>query len=424
MMNTMNSASSSAQTYLVGGAVRDELLKRPVKDRDWVVVGATPEQLVAQGYRPVGRDFPVFLHPHTHEEYALARTERKQGHGYHGFDVQFHPQVSLEEDLLRRDLTINAMAKDAQGTIIDPYGGLNDLKQRYLRHVSPAFAEDPLRVLRVARFAARYHHLGFRIAPETLKLMQDISQSGELLHLAMERVWQETCKALAESDPSVFFTSLKESHALVVLFPELNALAGVPQVAEHHPEIDTWLHTLLVLDYAATEDACTQVSFACLVHDLGKALTPKDEWPRHIAHEERGIEPLDALCQRLKCPNEYRDLARLVCRYHLRVHRAQDMRPGSLLSLLEQCDAMRKPQRFKQILQACRCDARGRHGKTSAPYPQYEYLSHALAQLDQLNVKAIINSGKKGAEIGQAIRHERLSLLTQFIRHERAQETM
>jgi len=316
------------------------------------------------------------------------------------------------------------MAKDAQGKIIDPYGGLNDLKQRYLRHVSPAFAEDPLRVLRVARFAARYHHLGFRIAPETLKLMQDISQSGELLHLAMERVWQETVKALGESDPSVFFTSLKASHALAVLFPELNALAGVPQVAEHHPEIDTWLHTLLVLDYAATEDACTQVRFACLVHDLGKALTPQEEWPRHIAHEERGIEPLDALCQRLKCPNEYRDLARLVCRYHLRVHRAQEMRPGSLLSLLEQCDAMRKPQRFKHILQACRCDARGRHGKTSAPYPQYEYLSHALAQLDQLNIKAIIDSGKKGAEIGQAIRHERLSLLTQFIRQERTQETI
>ncbi|MCG8464083.1 MAG: multifunctional CCA addition/repair protein [Xanthomonadales bacterium] len=409
----------TAQTYLVGGAVRDELLNRPIKDRDWVVVGATPEQLLAQGFRAVGRDFPVFLHPQSHEEYALARTERKQGHGYHGFDVQFHPQVSLEEDLLRRDLTINAMAKDSSGKIIDPYGGLNDLKQRYLRHVSPAFAEDPLRVLRVARFAARYHHLGFRIAPETLELMKSISDSGELLHLAMERVWQETHKALCESHPSVFFTSLKDCHALAVLFPELDALAGVPQVAEHHPEIDTWLHTLLVLDYSATEKAEAIVRFACLVHDLGKALTPEDEWPRHIAHEERGVEPVEQLCQRLKCPGDYRDIARLVCRYHLRIHRALELRPGSLLKIFEQCDALRKPQRFIQILQACRCDARGRKGRHDAAYPQYEYLSQALKQLEQVDIKTVLLSGKKGAEIGQAIRHQRLSLLTQFVQQQR-----
>ncbi|MEX2525241.1 MAG: multifunctional CCA addition/repair protein, partial [Gammaproteobacteria bacterium] len=355
------------KVYKVGGAVRDKLLGLPVKDRDWVVVGATPEEMTALGYRPVGRDFPVFLHPDSHEEYALARTERKTAPGYKGFSFNASPEVTLEEDLRRRDITINAMAEDENGVIIDPYNGRADLETGILRHVSEAFVEDPLRVLRVARFAARF---GFRISDETLALMREISDSGELEALTPERVWTEMERALGEDRAPVFFQVLKDCGALVVLFPEIDRLFGVPQPERHHPEIDTGIHTLMVLEQACLMTADTRVRFAALVHDLGKGTTPKDRLPSHPSHEERGVKLIEKLCQRYRIPNRYRELAVIVSRYHLDCHRITEMRADTILKKLEGMDAFRRPDRFDDFLIACEADARGRKGFEDRDYPQ------------------------------------------------------
>lgn len=361
--------------FLVGGAVRDRLLGRPHHEHDYVVVGATPDELTALGYRPVGKDFPVFLHPTTGEQYALARTERKTGPGYYGFATRFSPDVTLEDDLARRDLTINAMAQDDAGTLVDPHGGLRDLEARVLRHVSPAFVEDPLRVLRVARFAARFAPLGFRVAPETLDLMRRIVASGELSALVPERVWVETERALGEDRPAVYFEVLRDCGALEAVFPEIAALDGVPQPEKWHPEIDTGLHTMQVLEVAAGLSPDTTVRFAALVHDLGKGLTPREAWPRHLGHEEAGVSLIQGLCTRLKVPNEHRDLAVQVARHHAKVHRASELRPGTLLELLEATDAFRRAERFERLLLACEADARGRGPELRArPYPQARLL--------------------------------------------------
>lgn len=392
------------QIFLVGGAVRDKLLDLPVQERDWVVVGATPDDMLALGYRPVGKDFPVFLHPETHEEYALARTERKTGRGYHGFEFHSAPQVTLQDDLKRRDLTINALAEDAQGKLIDPYGGQRDLAARVLRHVSPAFAEDPVRVLRVARFAARFAPLGFKLAAETLALMRKMAENGEVDALVAERVWQETVKALAADKPSVFFQTLRECGALAKVFPELDRLFGVPQPKEHHPEIDTGVHVMLVLDQAARLSPDPAVRFAALVHDLGKGTTPADKLPHHYGHEERGVELVDALCERLRVPREFRELALLAARFHGKVHRAAELRPETALRLLQDCDAFRRPQRFEQLLLACEADARGRTGLEARPYPQAERLQRARAAAAAVSIP----DGVSGAEIGRRLNQARL----------------
>jgi tRNA nucleotidyltransferase (CCA-adding enzyme) len=365
------------QVYLVGGAVRDALLGLPVRERDWVVVGSTRDELLRLKYREVGRDFPVFLHPETQEEYALARLERKVSPGYRGFAVEFGPQVTLEEDLARRDLTINAIARAEDGSLFDPYHGQSDLKARVLRHVSPAFIEDPVRILRVARFAARFASLGFQVAPETMALMRAMVERGEVDALVAERVWQETEKALHESGASVFFTVLRECGALKIIYPEIDALFGVPQPEKWHPEIDTGVHTLMVLDQAVRLSADAKVRFAALVHDLGKATTPQTEWPGHKGHEERSVALIEALSERLRLPNEYRDLSVIVARYHGNVHRAYELRPKTILGILEKTDALRRPERFAQALLACEADSRGRLGLEEIPYPQREYLQAA-----------------------------------------------
>lgn len=397
------------KVYLVGGAVRDKLLGLPVQDRDWVVVGATPEQMVAQGYQPVGADFPVFLHPRTKEEYALARTERKQGHGYKGFTVYSAPDVTLADDLRRRDLTINAMAEDEQGSLVDPYGGAADLKAGVLRHVSDAFVEDPLRVLRVARFAARFSGRGFRVADETLALMRQMTQSGELNHLVPERVWQEVERALGEPAPAGFFAVLRECDALAVLFPELEALFGVPQPAEHHPEIDTGVHTLLVLEAAARLTPDAPARFAALTHDLGKGVTPRDEWPKHHGHEDRGAELVRALCERLRAPNEFRDLALAVARHHGVMHRFDELRPGTVLELIESVDFLRRPERLEPFLAACEADYRGRPGFGERPYPQAGKLRAALAAVRAVESgKIAAETGGRGEQIAERIRQARI----------------
>ena len=400
------------RVYLVGGAVRDRLLKRAVKERDWVVVGATPEELVRLGYEPVGREFPVFLHPTTHEEHALARLERKVAPGYRGFTTQFAPTVTLEEDLKRRDLTINAMAEDENGALIDPYGGQADLAARLLRHVSEAFVEDPVRILRVARFAARYAELGFRIAPETLELMRRITADGEVRTLVPERVWQETERALDEEHPEVYFQVLRECGALAVIFPEVDALFGVPQPPRWHPEIDTGVHVLLALRYAAAHAAPNPVRFAVLTHDLGKALTPKADWPSHQRHEEFGVPLIEALCERLRIPNGHRELAVLTARYHTLVHRALELRPATLLTLLENCDAFRRPERFGELLLACEADARGRTGREHEPYPQADHLRSALAASAAVALNAADRQGLSGPEIGEEVRRRRLAAVS------------
>ncbi|MGA9028656.1 MAG: multifunctional CCA addition/repair protein [Steroidobacteraceae bacterium] len=358
------------QVYLVGGAVRDALLGVPVRERDWVVVGATREELLAGGYREVGRDFPVFLHPETHEEYALARLERKVAPGYRGFAVEFGPGVTLEEDLARRDLTINAMARSGDGALIDPYGGAADIEARLLRHVSPAFAEDPVRVLRAARFAARFAPLGFRIAPETLALMRAMVERHEIDALVAERVWQETDKALRETAASEYFRVLRGCGALRVIFPEIDALFGVPQPVEWHPEIDTGVHVLMVLDQAVALGADAAVRFAALVHDLGKGATPRAEWPGHRGHEERSVALIETLAARLRVPTAYRELALIVARDHGLVHRALELRPGTIVEMFERVDAFRRPDRFADMLLACEADYRGRAGLQARPYPQ------------------------------------------------------
>lgn len=401
--------------YLVGGAVRDNLLGRPVVDRDHVVVGAQPEDLLALGYKPVGKDFPVFLHPDTGEEYALARTERKSGHGYHGFVFQADATVTLEQDLARRDLTINAIARDAHGALTDPYHGVRDIEARVLRHVSPAFVEDPVRVLRVARFAARFAPLGFSVAAATMALMQQMVHDGEVDHLVPERVWAETRKALAEPQPSAFLRVLRECGALAVLFPEIDALYGVPQRAEFHPEIDTGAHLELVLDAAATlAPGNDVVGFCALVHDLGKALTPVEELPRHVGHEHRGVAPLRALAARLKVPTEHAALAEQVCREHLNAHRAFELKPATVLKLLGALDALRRPARLDLFLVACEADKRGRLGHAQDAYPQAAYLRAARAAAAAVDAAAFMAQGLSGPAIGTAMEAARIDALQQL----------
>ena len=397
--------------YLVGGAVRDELLGRPVAERDWVVVGATPARLEALGYVAVGRDFPVFLHPQTREEHALARLERKVAPGYRGFATEFSPTVTLEQDLARRDLTINAMARDATGRLIDPFGGRADLGQRLLRHVSAAFVEDPVRILRVARFLARFAPLGFRVAPETLILMRRMVEAGEVDALVPERVWRELARALDEPAPRAAIEVLRDCGALRVLLPEVDALFGVPQRAQWHPEVDTGEHVLLALQVAAARGCSQAVRFAVLAHDLGKALTPRDEWPRHHAHETLGLPAIEALCARLRVPQEHRELALLASRFHTHVHRGLELRTSTILELLEHCDAFRRPARFKEFLEACECDARGRLGHADTPYPQRARIERALAIVAAISLDAHERLGLSGPEIGERLRRKRLAAL-------------
>lgn len=402
------------QIYKVGGAVRDRLLGRPITEVDWVVVGASAEQMLELGYRPVGADFPVFLHPQTGEEYALARTERKSGRGYGGFTFHASPDVTLEQDLIRRDLTVNAMAEDDHGNLIDPYGGQHDLEARILRHVSPAFAEDPLRVLRVARFAARYAPLGFSVAPETLALMRQLAESGELTHLTAERSWKEISRALMEPRPDVFVQVLRDCGALAALLPEVDDLFGVPQPQAHHPEIDTGVHVLSVLRQCAEHDQPLNVRWASLLHDVGKGLTPEDEWPRHIAHEHKGLRLIEAINARCKAPRECAELAMLVGEFHTHGHRALELRPSTLLELLQRFDVFRRPQRFVEFVAACEMDARGRLGLEQRDYPQAAYLLGAAEAARQVPVKPLVEKGFKGAELGEALNRERLQALKAY----------
>ncbi|TDR38211.1 tRNA nucleotidyltransferase (CCA-adding enzyme) [Tahibacter aquaticus] len=400
------------QIYLVGGAVRDRLLGRPVSDRDYVVVGATPEAMLAQGYKPVGKDFPVFLHPHTGEEYALARTERKSGRGYAGFAFDTSATVTLEEDLRRRDLTINAMAESEAGELVDPFDGKRDLDARVLRHVSEAFVEDPVRLLRVARFAARYAPLGFHLAAETQVLLAEMVRNGEVDHLVPERVWAETRKALGEAQPSAFLRILRDCGALARLFVEIDALYGVPQRAEYHPEVDTGIHTEMVVDMAARlAPGDTLIGWCALVHDLGKALTPADQLPRHVGHEASGVAPIRALAERYRPPNEYVELAVLCCRLHLNAHRAFELRPATVLELFEQLDGFRKRERVEQFLLVCSADKRGRLGLSEAPYPQADWLRQAYAAAAAIDAKPFVARGLQGAAIGEAVRKNRIAAI-------------
>lgn len=400
--------------YKVGGAVRDRLLGLEVTDTDWVVVGTTAEHMLEQGYRPVGADFPVFLHPKTGEEYALARTERKSGRGYGGFTFFASPEVTLEEDLIRRDLTINAIAEDPHGQLIDPYGGQQDLAAKRLRHVSPAFAEDPLRVLRVARFAARFAPLGFSVAPETLSLMRELSESGELATLTPERSWKEISRALMTPRPDVFINVLHQCSALKALLPEVDTLFGVPQPAAHHPEIDTGAHILSVLRQCAEHNQPLSVRWASLLHDVGKGLTPEADWPRHIAHEQRGVKLITAINQRCKVPKECQELALLTGEYHTHGHRALELKPSTLLELLQRFDVYRRPQRFEEFIAACEMDARGRDGFEQRDYPQADYLRAAMHAACSVAVQPLLAQGFKGPELGEALKRERLQALTQF----------
>src|SRR5579859_2380925 len=401
------------KTYLVGGAVRDRILGLPVRERDWVVVGATPDELKALGYTPVGKDFPVFLHPETKEEYALARTERKTGKGYQGFEFMAAPDVTLEEDLKRRDLTINAIAEDRNGNLVDPYGGSTDLKAKLLRHVSPAFSEDPVRVLRAARFAARFAPLGFKLAPETVELMRGMVQDGEVDALVSERVWQETLRALNCERPSVFFEVLRESGALARVFPELERLWGVPQPAKWHPEIDTGVHVMMVLDQAARLSEEPTVRYAALTHDLGKGTTPKDILPHHYGHEERSVKLVESLCGRLKTPREFKELAVIVAKQHGLVHKAEEIRSDTLLKLLEQVDAFRRPERFELFLLACEADHRGRTGLEDTPFPQADHLRRAFAAARAVTTESLDTAKLSGAEIGVELKKKRLEAVRQ-----------
>ncbi|WP_200897885.1 multifunctional CCA addition/repair protein [Arsukibacterium sp. MJ3] len=400
------------QIYLVGGAVRDQLLGYPFHEHDWVVVGATPAQMLAAGYQQVGKDFPVFLHPKTKEEYALARTERKNGQGYTGFAVYAAADVTLEQDLQRRDLTINAIAQDSDGGYIDPYGGRADIEHRLLRHVSSAFAEDPLRVLRVARFYARYAHLGFRVASETLALMRKLSNSGELLTLSPERIWQETAKALGSVQPQAYISLLHQTGALQQLIPELDALWGVPQPEKWHPEIDTGIHTLLVLQQAAALSPRLDIRFAALVHDVGKGVTKTKLLPAHHGHEYTGLELIKQLCQRLRVPNDCCELALLVCEYHQLVHKAQELKPATILKVFNAIDVWRKPQRLIDILLCCTADLRGRTGFEHADYPQAAYLQQLAEAAKAVNVRDIVAKGLQGEAIGAELQRARLRAIS------------
>lgn len=404
------------EIYLVGGAVRDKLLGLPVKERDWVVIGETPESMVKQGFRPVGKDFPVFLHPQSNEEYALARTERKTAPGYKGFTVHASPDVSLEQDLIRRDLTINAMAMTPQGELIDPYGGQPDLEQRIFRHISPAFAEDPVRILRVARFAARYGRLGFTLAEETRVLMQSMVTAGEVDHLVPERVWAELFKALNEKSPSAFFYTLKDCMALDKIFPEISCLFGVPQPEKHHPEIDTGIHTMLSLEQAAHLSSNPEVRFAALVHDLGKGVSPKDNLPHHHRHETHGLPILEQMCTRLRVPNSFKSLAMQVMEYHTHCHRAFELRASTLTDMLAALGAFKPTNKLPEFLLACEADARGRTGFENSPYPQAGLLSGAAKAAASVDTSAILNGELKGSQIGEAIRRLRIEAVAEFIK--------
>ncbi len=408
------------KAYLVGGAVRDELLGLPVKERDWVVTGATPEDMAAAGYRPVGKDFPVFLHPETKEEYALARTERKSGRGYHGFTFHTGAGVRLEEDLIRRDLTVNAMAREADGRLVDPYGGQRDLEARLLRHVSPAFGEDPVRILRVARFAARFAPLGFRVADETMALMRGMVGQGEADALVPERVWKETERALSGDGragegyrPSVYFQVLHGCGALARVMPELAAQSGVPQRADYHPEVDTLVHTLMCIDVAARLGFPLTVRVAALLHDLGKAATPREEWPSHRMHESRGLPLVEQFCARLRLPNAQRDLALAVTRDHIMVHRARELRPATLLDLLERFGAFKRGEFFDQALDACLCDARGRLGQEHCEYPSVSYLRRMREAAAAVQAAEVVRDGFEGPAVGEELRKRRIERLTQ-----------
>ncbi len=402
------------KVYLVGGAVRDQLLGYPVKERDWVVVGATSQEMLALKYQQVGRDFPVFLHPITHEEYALARTERKIGPGYLGFHCDFNPEVTLEEDLARRDLTINAMALDEDKKLIDPYHGQDDLHAKLLRHVSSAFVEDPVRVLRVARFAARYHHLGFKLADETRLLMYKMSKSGELEALVAERVWQEWQRSLQERNPEVFISTLRSCGALQEILPEIDALFGVPNTPKYHPEIDSGVHTLMVLGMAVKLSSDPMIRFAALMHDLGKALTPMSIWPSHHCHEERGLDVILKVCQRYKVPNDYRQLALMACRFHLKIHRLNEMKASTIVGVLEATDAFRRGQLFEKLLLICESDARG-IGKTEINYPVANIWRHLLAECGKINAKSLVADGYEGEAIKQGLHQLRVKCVQQII---------
>ena len=410
------------QIFRVGGAVRDALLGLPVNDEDWVVVGATPEAMVAAGYLPVGKDFPVFLHPRTREEYALARTERKTGRGYRGFAFHAAPAVTLEQDLARRDLTINAIAQSPEGALVDPFGGQQDLQRKVLRHVTEAFREDPVRILRVARFAARFHDFG--VAPETLELMRAMVADGEADHLVPERVWQELARGLMERHPARMFAILRECGALARVLPEVDRLWGVPQRADHHPEVDTGVHNMMVLQVAARLAAPLAVRFACLTHDLGKGTTPREQLPRHIGHEQRSADLLRKVCNRLRVPNECRELADVVAREHGNVHRSLELGAQAVVRLLERCDAFRKPQRFEEVLLACECDARGRLGKEEAPYPQRERLLSALAAARAVETAVVAaqarEEGLSGEKVGERIQRARVHAVQAVLQSSKA----
>jgi len=406
-----NNTVKPLETYLVGGAVRDKLLKRAVKDRDYLVVGATVVQMLTLGYQQVGKDFPVFLHPETKEEYALARTEKKQGQGYTGFSCYFAADVTIEEDLKRRDLTVNAMAINDQDEIIDPYHGQKDLNDRILRHVSDAFIEDPLRVLRVARFAARYHSYGFTIAPATMSLMTKLSESGELQSLTAERIWQEMQRSLAEEHPEVFFEVLHQCQALKALWPELDVLWGIPNPALWHPEICSGIHTMMVLQQAVKLSSNTAVRFAALCHDLGKGLTPSPLWPSHKGHEKSGLPLVEKICTQLKTPTQYKQLALKVCEHHLHCHKAFELKASTLLKIFNQLDVWRKPQEFDDFLIACKADFLGRQGFENRPYPQEHYLKSAMQSAMAVTAKAFVEQGLKGIEIKTAMAEARLEAI-------------
>lgn len=404
------------EVYLVGGAVRDELLGLPVKERDWCVTGSTPEEMVALGYRPVGKDFPVFLHPDTAEEYALARTERKSGRGYHGFQFDTSANVTIEDDLGRRDLTVNAMARDGDGALIDPFNGRADIEARQLRHVSDAFGEDPVRVLRAAKFAARFAALGFVVADETRHLMAAMVANGEVAELAPERVWKETQAALLNDNPQVYFQVLRDCDALAVVFPEIDALFGIPQPPRWHPEIDCGVHTLMVVEQAAALSAELDVRFAALVHDLGKAKTPVENLPAHHGHERRSVSRVRALSRRLPVPGAARDLALLVAEFHGHCHRALELKPDTILKLFERCDAFRRPDRFARFLTACEADARGRTGLEDRQYPQSDYLAGALQAAAAVTADELVAAGLSGPEIGRGMQAKRLAIVTDYKR--------
>lgn len=402
------------KTYLVGGAVRDELLNYPYHENDWVVVGATVAEMLAAGFQQVGKDFPVFLHPKTKEEHALARTERKTAAGYKGFEVHASPDVTLEDDLVRRDLTINAIAKDENGAFIDPHHGIDDIKNKLLRHVSGAFAEDPVRILRIARFLARYAHLGFTVAAETMALMKTMVANGEVDALVPERVWQEMQKALSEKTPTAFITTLRECGALQKILPELDCLFGVPQPEEHHPEIDTGIHTLMVLEQACRLSEASDVRFAALLHDLGKGTTPKEEWPRHIEHEARGAVIVKLVCQRLRIPNEFRDLAERTSRFHLHYHRALELKPATVVKTMEQLDAYRKPERFEKFLLASEADARGRPGYENREFKQGDFFRHAFAVSKDIDIQQLREQGYENLALANQIKQARIDAVTEF----------